>query len=322
MTSQARPAQAGHPVRRPMPKSPVEQRMCRFGLVLLALWLMAAVLGPVLLTIPSHGLEALHPHGHPFVDARMFWGIPNFMDVLSNAPLLVAGLLGVAVLQTQRGTQTLPTVQLAMAVFFVGLMLTGLGSAWYHWAPDAQGLVLDRLGMAVTFAGALALAVSERVSVAAASVTLRMSLMVALLSAVMPLSHDNVWPWVVVQFGGMALRRICAEVRQRFVQAAAFAAATCVPGLAWAQASPMGVWIDHTGRGAVEITDCGGNLCTKRACRFDDDCSAGDAIAPILEEISGEMAGKVKIVKLNVDENPSIAAQYGVRSIPTRAILR
>src|SRR5690606_32138237 len=113
--------------------------------------------------------------------------------------------LGVGVLQTRRGTQTMPIVQLAMAVFVVGLMLTGLGSAWYHWAPDAQGLVLDRLGMAVTFAGALALAVSERVSAAAASVTLRMSLMVALLSAVMPLSHDNVWPWVVVQFGGMAL---------------------------------------------------------------------------------------------------------------------
>lgn len=179
--------------------------MCRFGLVLLALWLLAAVLGPILLTLPSHGLEALHPHGHPFVDARMFWGIPNFMDVLSNVPLLLAGLLGVGVLQVRRGTQILPAVQLAMTVFFVGLMLTGLGSAWYHWAPDAQGLVLDRLGMAVTFAGALALAVSERVSVAAASVTLRMSLMVALLSAVMPLSHDNVWPWAVVQFGGMAL---------------------------------------------------------------------------------------------------------------------
>jgi hypothetical protein len=165
--------------------------MCRFGLVLLALWLVASVLGPVLLAIPSHGLEALHPHGHPFVDARVFWGIPNFMDVLSNVPLLLAGLLGVWVLQSQRGTKTLPSVQLAMAVFFVGLMLTGLGSAWYHWAPDAQGLVLDRLGMAVTFAGALALAVSERVSAAAASVTLRSSMMV--------------WPWAVVLFGGMAL---------------------------------------------------------------------------------------------------------------------
>jgi hypothetical protein len=188
-----------------MPKSPVEHRMCRFGLVLLALWLLAAVLGPVLLTLPSHGLEALHPHGHPFVDARMFWGIPNFMDVLSNAPLLLAGLLGISVLQALQGAQLSPPARLAVTVFFVGLMLTGLGSAWYHWAPDAQGLVLDRLGMAVTFAGALALAVSERVSAAAASVTLRSSMMVALLSAVMPLSHDNVWPWVVVQFGGMAL---------------------------------------------------------------------------------------------------------------------
>ncbi len=202
MTPQARPAPTDLAVHRPMPKSPIEQRMCRFGLVLLALWLLAALLGPALMALPSHGLVDLHPHGHPFIDARTIWGIPHFMDVLSNAPLLLAGLLGVWAL---RDTQLLPPARQAMTVFFVGLMVTGLGSAWYHWAPDAQGLVLDRLGMAVTFAGALALAVSERVSVAAASVTLRASLVVALLSAVMPLSHDNVWPWAVVQFGGMAL---------------------------------------------------------------------------------------------------------------------
>jgi hypothetical protein len=202
MTSQARPIHPDLTVRRPMPKSPVEQRMCRFGLVLLALWLLAAVLGPAMLALPSHGLIDLDPHGHPFIDDRTVWGIPNFMDVLSNAPLLAAGLLG---MWAMRSEPLLPPVRQAVAVFFVGLMVTGLGSAWYHWAPDAQGLVLDRLGMAVTFAGALALAVAERVSAAAARVTLRASLMVALLSAVMPLSHDNVWPWAVVQFGGMAL---------------------------------------------------------------------------------------------------------------------
>ncbi|HEX5739188.1 MAG TPA: hypothetical protein VFY22_11815 [Hydrogenophaga sp.] len=202
MTSQARPVRADLAVHRPMPKSPLEQRMCRFGLVLLALWLLATVLGPAVLTLPAHGMDALHPHGHAFVDARIFWGIPNFMDVLSNAPLLLAGLLGVWAL---RGAQLLPPARQAMTVFFVGLMVTGLGSACYHWAPDAQGLVLDRLGMAVTFAGALSLAVSERVSAAAARATLRMALVVAPLSAVMPLSHDNVWPWAVVQFGGMAL---------------------------------------------------------------------------------------------------------------------
>jgi uncharacterized protein (DUF2147 family) len=51
------------------------------------------------------------------------------------------------------------------------------------------------------------------------------------------------------------------QSRKRFLQAAVFAAVAGAPSLALAQASPMGVWIDHTGRGAVEITDCGGNLC-------------------------------------------------------------
>jgi len=51
-------------------------------------------------------------------------------------------------------------------------------------------------------------------------------------------------------------------------------------------------------------------------------CGPCRMIAPALEEISNEMAGKVKIVKLNVDENPAVAAQYGIRSIPTLMIFK
>ena len=40
-------------------------------------------------------------------------------------------------------------------------------------------------------------------------------------------------------------------------------------------------------------------------------------IGPALEELSDEFAGKVKIVKVNIDENPNAPAQFGVRSIPT-----
>ena len=46
-------------------------------------------------------------------------------------------------------------------------------------------------------------------------------------------------------------------------------------------------------------------------------CGPCKMIAPSLDEISNEMAGKVKVAKVNIDENPEIAAQYGIRSIPT-----
>jgi thioredoxin 1 len=51
-------------------------------------------------------------------------------------------------------------------------------------------------------------------------------------------------------------------------------------------------------------------------------CGPCKMIAPSLEEISTEMAGKVKVAKVNIDENPEIAAQYGIRSIPTLMIFK
>ncbi|KAB0682898.1 thioredoxin [Aureimonas leprariae] len=50
-------------------------------------------------------------------------------------------------------------------------------------------------------------------------------------------------------------------------------------------------------------------------------CGPCKMIAPSLEEISNEM-GDVQIAKLNIDENPDLAAQYGVRSIPTLMIFK
>lgn len=51
-------------------------------------------------------------------------------------------------------------------------------------------------------------------------------------------------------------------------------------------------------------------------------CGPCNAIAPILEELSGEYEGKVKIAKLNVDDHPEIAQQYNVTSIPNIKIFK
>ena len=51
-------------------------------------------------------------------------------------------------------------------------------------------------------------------------------------------------------------------------------------------------------------------------------CGPCKMIDPLLHELADEYVGKIKIAKVNIDENPELAAQYGVRSIPTLMIFK
>ena len=51
-------------------------------------------------------------------------------------------------------------------------------------------------------------------------------------------------------------------------------------------------------------------------------CGPCKQIAPYLDEIAGELGGKLKIAKVNIDENPNTPAKYGVRGIPTLMIFK
>jgi thioredoxin 1 len=51
-------------------------------------------------------------------------------------------------------------------------------------------------------------------------------------------------------------------------------------------------------------------------------CGPCKAIAPILEELAVEFAGKLTIAKVNIDDNDTVAAEYGVRAIPTMILFK
>ncbi|MEH2292414.1 thioredoxin [Nostoc sp.] len=51
-------------------------------------------------------------------------------------------------------------------------------------------------------------------------------------------------------------------------------------------------------------------------------CGPCRMVAPVVEEISEQYEGQIKVVKVNTDENPQVASQYGIRSIPTLMIFK
>ncbi len=105
------------------------------------------------------------PAYHEFVDQRTLYGLPNFWNVVSNLPFVIAGLLGLLLLDRQSPVEGgLPELYPAYRVFFIGVLLTGFGSAWYHLAPTNASLVWDRLPMTLAFMAFFSMVIGEHLS--------------------------------------------------------------------------------------------------------------------------------------------------------------
>lgn len=140
---------------------------------------------------------------HQFADRRWWLSVPNAADVLSNLAFVAVGLLGLWRLG-RTGPSLAPVVRAGLLAFFLGLLLTGLGSGYYHWAPTDATLVLDRLPMTIAFAGVFGAVLGERVSPRAGAIALVLMLVLGPLSVLHWMWTGDLALYAVIQFGGMA----------------------------------------------------------------------------------------------------------------------
>jgi hypothetical protein len=140
---------------------------------------------------------------HDFADRRAVLGVPNFADVVSNLAFVAVGLLGLW--RIQAGARALPpAVRSSLNVFFAGLLLTGFGSAYYHWAPVDQTLVADRLPITMAFAGMFGALLAERISARCGLAVLLLMLVVGPASVFYWKHTGDLSLYGLVQFGGIA----------------------------------------------------------------------------------------------------------------------
>jgi FtsH-binding integral membrane protein len=157
-----------------------------------------------------HGPIPQDPNYHCFADGRSFLGIPNFCDVLSNAPFVIFGIMGLGFALGTRGKAMHETERAAWTIFFVGVFLTGFGSGYYHWAPSNSTLVWDRVPMAISFAGLVAALVADRLSLKAAT-WLLMPLALAGVASVFYWDYTeragrgDLRPYAIVQFAPLVM---------------------------------------------------------------------------------------------------------------------
>lgn len=148
------------------------------------------------------------PAYHHLADTRTFLGIPNAVNVLSNAAFVLVGALGLRFVLAPGAAPSAafqdPRERWPYVVVFGGLLLTGFGSAYYHWEPSNARLAWDRLPLAITVMGLLDATIADRVGVRPA---------LRLLGPLVVLAVVSVGSWHVTEQRGVGDLRLYALVQ-------------------------------------------------------------------------------------------------------------
>jgi Ceramidase len=136
-----------------MPGSPNNSRRVLAFLILMAVSIIGLLLLPPITQNQNY---------HDFADQRTILGIPHFWNVVSNLPFIAVGAAGLW--QRRRDP--------AIALLFLGVLMTGFGSAYYHLDPNDRTLFWDRLPMTIGFMAILAIVIEERLDAKAGAILL------------------------------------------------------------------------------------------------------------------------------------------------------
>jgi hypothetical protein len=166
--------------------------------------LLLAIAAIATVVVVAYGPIPQDPAYHAFADQRTILGIPHFWNVVSNLPLAIAGILGLAVI-ARRPPGMIAENALAYVVFFAGAVLIAAGSSWYHLDPTNSTLVWDRLPMTLSLMAFFDIVIGEHVDVRFAKRALLPLVAVGIASAAYwgiseHLGRSDLRPYAIVQF--------------------------------------------------------------------------------------------------------------------------
>ncbi|XP_061337209.1 uncharacterized protein LOC133284229 [Gastrolobium bilobum] len=138
---------------------------------------------------------------HDFADQRKFFGIPNALNVISNFPFLVIGLIGLIL--CHHGNYFKLSLQGELwgwTCFYVGVAAVAVGSSYYHLKPDDARLVWDRLPMTVAFTSIVAIFIIERIDEKQGMISIIPLVLAGIISIVYWRFFDDLRPYALIQF--------------------------------------------------------------------------------------------------------------------------